>query len=246
MIGSILRGFQYLCQGFQLSFKPELRKYFFIPLALNIILVICLYGFIYKQVESLLLWVQSFLPDFLIWLSWLIIPLVLLLLFVSFSTVFILFLSTLAAPFNSLLAERAFSYILTQSVPTSTLTWQSLLLEPWRRQWQKIKYIIPRLLLCNVGLFIPVIGQILTPILSFILSAWVLAIEYSDYHFEHQSVSFQQAIKQIQSCRMEYFGFGLAVLFCTMIPVINLFIMPAAICGATLFWRKHHQNLNYK
>jgi CysZ protein len=36
-------------------------------------------------------------------------------------------------------------------------------------------------------------------------------------------------------------GFGGLVMLCTMIPVVNFFVMPAAVAGATLIWvRENH------
>jgi len=31
-------------------------------------------------------------------------------------------------------------------------------------------------------------------------------------------------------------GFGVSVLVCSMIPVLNCFVIPAAVAGATKFW----------
>jgi CysZ protein len=31
-------------------------------------------------------------------------------------------------------------------------------------------------------------------------------------------------------------GFGMAVMFSSMVPLINFVIMPAAVCGATALW----------
>ncbi|HBC34520.1 MAG TPA: sulfate transporter CysZ, partial [Marinobacter adhaerens] len=36
--------------------------------------------------------------------------------------------------------------------------------------------------------------------------------------------------------RLSAFGFGLPVALAAMVPVLNLFVVPAAVCGATAYW----------
>jgi CysZ protein len=41
---------------------------------------------------------------------------------------------------------------------------------------------------------------------------------------------------RIASERLTTYGFGAAVMLGSMVPLLNLVIMPAAVCGATLYW----------
>jgi CysZ protein len=87
------------------------------------------------------------------------------------------------------------------------------------------------LLLLLVPLF-----NILTPLLWFAFTAWMLAIQYSDYPLSNRGVDFRAQrllLKQQRSCLL---GFGSATAFCSLIPVVNFIIMPVAVAGATLLW----------
>ncbi|MGO2076751.1 MAG: EI24 domain-containing protein, partial [Pseudoalteromonas sp.] len=43
----------------------------------------------------------------------------------------------------------------------------------------------------------------------------------------------KQDLKQKQTLS---YGFGIAVLLLTAIPIVNLIVMPVAVCGATRLW----------
>lgn len=42
--------------------------------------------------------------------------------------------------------------------------------------------------------------------------------------------------------RTQSLTFGGLVTCCTFVPVINLLIMPVAVCGATLMWVENYRN----
>lgn len=66
--------------------------------------------------------------------------------------------------------------------------------------------------------------------------ACALAIQYSDYPLSNRRVGFaaQRPLRKQQRARL--FGFGTAAILCTLIPLVNFIIMPAAVAGATLLW----------
>ena len=106
------------------------------------------------------------------------------------------------------------------------------------REWKKLAYYIPR----AIGFFIlmwilPVIGQVIW----FLFVAWMMAVQYKDYPFDNHKVPFpvmKQALKQHQGLS---YSFGISVAVFAMIPIVNLIIMPVAICGATALWVDHYR-----
>ena len=86
--------------------------------------------------------------------------------------------------------------------------------------------------------FIPLFGQLIVPLLSLFLAAWLLALEYVDYHFEHQNKSFDETLAVMHQQRGLYLNFGLFIMLGTITPLFNLLMMPTAICGAALFSNK--------
>ena len=99
----------------------------------------------------------------------------------------------LAAPFNGLLAEKVEAKLTGETVAgglsfreVSLLISQSIV-----RELQKIGYFLPRFLLLFIISFIPIVN-IISPILWLFFGAWVLAIQYLDYAFDNNRISFAQ------------------------------------------------------
>ena len=63
-----------------------------------------------------------------------------------------------------------------------------------------------------------------------------MCIQYSDYAFDNHKVSFKIMSETLKQHRSKNFTFGATVLLCTMIPLLNIVIMPIAVCGATAMW----------
>ncbi len=55
---------------------------------------------------------------------------------------------------------------------------------------------------------------------------------------ENHKIHFSQARVELKKKRIISLGFGMAVMFTTIIPLINLLVMPAAVAGATAMWVK--------
>jgi CysZ protein len=69
-----------------------------------------------------------------------------------------------------------------------------------------------------------------------------MAVQYKDYPFDNHKISFfemKEALKQHQGLS---YSFGISVAIFSMIPIINLVIMPVAICGATALWVDHYRD----
>lgn len=69
-----------------------------------------------------------------------------------------------------------------------------------------------------------------------LVSGWLLALEYVDYPASNHEVRFKELRLRLRKRRALTLGFGTAVVAATMVPVLNLFVMPAAVAGATALW----------
>ena len=127
MIADLVSGPKYLLQGYRLIFRPGLRRFFLIPILVNVLVFAGLVWLFIDQFEALLDW---FLPTADSWwaqlargLLWFI--------FAVAASVFLFFTFTLvanllAAPFNGWLAERV-AYVLDKNNMPVTRTDVSLL-----------------------------------------------------------------------------------------------------------------------
>ncbi len=237
MNGNIASGVGYLKEGLGLITKPGIRPFVLIPLVINFILFGGALWWGIQQVMLLMGMLVGWLPGWLDWLSWILVPvfflLALLLIFYGFSIV----ANLIASPFNGYLAEKT-EELLTGKPLGIENNWKTILMLVPRsigRELRKLLYYIPLLLLVFVASFIPGVNVVAAP-LGFLLAAWMMAIQYLDYPIDNHMMSFAQVKQGVRHKQLTSLGFGGAVMLGTMIPLFNLVIMPAAVCGATAYW----------
>jgi CysZ protein len=110
------------------------------------------------------------------------------------------------------------------------------------RELSKLVYYLPKALLFLILLlFIPVFGQVMW----FLFSAWMFAVQYIDYPFDNHKIPFVEARQHLKQKQGLSYGFGTAVLIFSMVPIVNLIVMPVAVCGATRLFVENYR-LNYK
>jgi len=231
-----LSGFQYFLQGFDLIRHPKLRPFVLIPLLVNLILFSVSFYFLFQQIDVWLAQLEASF-DWLSWLVYIIKPLAFILILLLFGFFFGAIANIIAAPFNGLLAEQTELLLSNKPMPASSV--KDILLDIPRvltRELKKIKYYIPRAIGLLLLFFIPVIGQTVAPVIWFIFTAWMLAIQYADYIFDNNKVGFDEMRSELSSNRMQSLSFGSMVALCQSIPVVNFMIMPVAVCGATAMW----------
>ena len=72
----------------------------------------------------------------------------------------------------------------------------------------------------------------------------MVAIQYCDYPFDNHKKDFGTLKSQLAQDRGCALSFGSMTTIFAMIPIVNLIVMPVAICGATALWveryRDHH------
>ncbi len=233
-------GAGYFFKGFELIRQKGIRRFVLIPLSINILLFSIAFYFMFIQLEQYMAMLMAWLPSWLDWLDVVIWPLAVVTILVVFSFIFSTAANWLAAPFNGLLSEKIEASLSGQVAPKGNMF--DIVKDVPRtlgREWTKLTYYIPR----AIGFFIlmwvlPVIGQVIW----FMFIAWMMAVQYKDYPFDNHKVPFNQmkiALKQRQGLS---FSFGITVALFSMIPIVNLIVMPVAICGATALWFDHYRD----
>jgi len=249
-----LTGARYLLRGFQLIIRPGIRRYVFIPLAINTVLFITVIWFGIGQFGELTDWIFGFLPtwlqEWLAWLRWIFYVLFgLLMLLVVFFT-FTLVANIIAAPFNDLLSAAVTRHLaLANAAPSESTTqhktpdtafikqFMPLIANELKKLSYFILWSIPFLLL----FLVPVVNLI-APLLWFLFTAWMLNLEYMDYPMGRDNLLFSQQRKRLKPHKFLSLGFGSAVSLTTMIPIANFLVIPAAVAGATALWIEQLEN----
>ncbi|EPJ48435.1 MAG: putative sulfate transport protein CysZ [Osedax symbiont Rs2] len=240
MIGNPVRGGGYVLRGLQLLPEKKLRVFVLVPLIINILLFSLALSILINQLPG---WIDdwlSFLPGFLSFLEFVLYPLfaltAVLVVYYSFNIV----ANILAAPFNGLLSERVEQLVAGREVADASVK-ELLAIIPRSiaREFAKLAYYIPRLLLLFVLSFIPGIN-LFAPLFWFLFGAWMMAIQYCDYPMDNNNVSFSAMRSQLKKQRFTGLGFGTLVQLGMMIPILNFIMMPVAVVGATVYWIEEH------
>lgn len=237
MRGNLISGAGYFFRG--LSMLPErgIRAFIILPLTANIVLFGLLGSLALDAIQSLIATTESALPDWLSFVTWLLVPILWLaggLLTGYTSTLLVLLLTS---PFHALLAEKVEEQVTGKAVPALEGFGAALLQVPRgiAREISKILYYIPMVLLVLVASFLPGINA-LSPLLWFLLGAWMMSLQFIDCPMDNHRFSFKDVREASAERRLSSIGFGAVVAFVSGIPFLNLIVVPAAVIGATLLW----------
>lgn len=236
-------GFHYFIYGWRLMLQRKLLPFVLIPIAINSVLMIALLWFFIGNIVDWADWIVSFMPSWLDWLTIILVPLAVLSLIMLFYFTFTTITNFIAAPFNALLAEKVELQLTGEQLNNMTMT-EMLKDVPrmLKREWQKMMYSIPRFIALFLLSFVPVIGQTIVPVLTFVFGAWLLAIQYCDYPFDNHKISFKRMRNALGQRKILNFTFGTFVSIFTALPFVNLVVMPVAVCGATAMWVEEYRN----
>lgn len=236
-------GFHYFIYGWRLMLQRRLMPFVLIPVAINAVLMIALLWFFISHIAGWADWIVSFMPSWLDWLTMILVPLAVLSLIMLFYFTFTTITNFIAAPFNALLAEKVELQLTGEQLNNMTVA-EMLKDVPrmLKREWQKMAYSIPRFIALFLLSFVPVVGQTVVPVLTFVFGAWLLAIQYCDYPFDNHKISFKRMRNALGQRKILNFTFGTFVSIFTALPFVNLVVMPVAVCGATAMWVEECRN----
>ncbi|TRX56438.1 sulfate transporter CysZ [Thalassomonas sp. M1454] len=233
-------GAGYFMKGFQLIRTPGIRRFVFVPLLVNLILFSGAFYYLSGYISELIADFENWLPESLTWLTYFAEPLLYFTAIICFSFFFSTIANWLAAPFNGLLSEKIELYLCGKSIADGGFI--DIIKDIPRtlgREWRKLVYYLPR----AIGFFLilwmlPFFGQVIW----FAFIAWMMAIQYCDYAFDNHKIGFIEMRQKLGEHKGKCFSFGLTVTLFAMVPIVNLVLMPVAICGATAMWVDHFKD----
>ncbi|MDR7300454.1 EI24 domain-containing protein [Haloactinomyces albus] len=82
--------------------------------------------------------------------------------------------------------------------------------------------------------FVPVAGQVVTPILAALFGAWVISLEMVGLVFQRGGLRLRERHRVLRRHRARVLGFGLSTYFLCLVPVVQLVVIPSAVVGGTL------------
>jgi CysZ protein len=254
-------GPSYLINGFRLIFKKSIQRFVWIPLLINITLLgsISIYAFntLFDWYDSLFSWLALQTENehwYIRWLAeiseWILSslgsflwPLIIINFMVVIFFIFTWMGNWIAAPFNALLSDAVRVHLGDKSI--DSLCFVDTLKDFPRlilREWKKLMYYIPRLLLFSLILLTPL--AFISPLIFLLFNGWMSAIQYIDIPNDNDRQPFHRTLKDLRRCRTGSIGFGVSVTLVSMIPFINLLIIPAAVAGSTQLWFEQYKTID--
>ncbi|QLB13771.1 CysZ protein [Bisgaardia hudsonensis] len=243
-IEELKRGFHYFIVGWHLLTQKGLRRFVIMPILLNILLLSGLLWLFISKVNSYLEIVMNYIPSWLDWLSGILLIFSILMILTLFYFTFVTLSGFIAAPFNGLLAEKVEKKLTGENlIDVSFTEFIKDIPRMLGRELQKLLYSLPKIIFLFLLGFVPVLGQTIIPIVAFLFTVWMMAIQYCDYPFDNHKIPFSVMKAELASKRTLNLTFGTLVTVCTFVPFINLLIIPVAVCGATAMWVSEYRDV---
>ena len=214
----------------------EYRFFLVVPLLINLV-VMGVGGYLaFVGLHSFLESYLNLLPEFLSFLSYV----VYFLLIASLGFAFCYFFSTvatiIASPFYGILSEKVeLNLAHTRGNDDGVMDIVKDVPRILARELRKQAFFLPRALLCLIITIIPGLN-VISPILWFLLTAWMACLQYCDYAYDNHKTAFALMRKDLRDNRLSTFIFGMIVSIGISIPIINLILPPAAVCAGTKYY----------
>lgn len=219
--------------------QPGMKRFVLIPFIANCIVFVILTLWLINHFSSIQQGFTEFFPSWG-WISYIVAflsGLFIFIILIIYGYSFTILTNIIAAPFYGRLAEKLEERVTGASIPAESIS--SMVLRTLKRELVKLIYFISRGFFLLIGLFflsfIPLLN-LLVPIITLFWGTWVMTLQYVDYPADNHQLPFVSLRNRLKQQRFSSIGFGGTIMVCSMIPVINIFIMPIAVAGGTLFW----------
>ncbi|AMX02011.1 sulfate transporter CysZ [Microbulbifer thermotolerans] len=258
MTSNPVHGVDALMRGARLLTRRELRPFVIVPLAINLVLFVIISAVMLSQLSGLTDYLTSLLSHTPVntenmswwesimakgaawaanvfeWLAWIIALAVLLLFLFVYGYLFGIITNIIAAPFNGFLAEKVEEILTGKGPPPEPLG--RMILRTLGRELRKLRYFIGwGLVIMLIALFTS--WTVFVPaVLGALWGAWCMAIQYVDYPLDNHQRPFDELKRVLMRRKLTTLSFGGAVMLAKMVPVLNIFVMPAAVAGGTALW----------
>lgn len=233
---SLATGIHAFSDGFRAAREPGLRRYTWLPALVSLVVIVVGLAVTFGYIDQASAWLGRTLPDWLDFLTVIVTPLLYLLGVLAGTWLFALLATVVAGPFLgdfSIAVERR---VCGDGPPVPPGVLEGIV-SAIARESRKMLYYLPRLLAVFVITLIPVINAA-APVVWFLFGAWILAVQFCDFPAENRSRPFRETLELLRAHRPEALGFGACATVALAVPLVNFLLIPAAVAGGTLLWRR--------
>lgn len=233
---SVAGGVRAFADGFRAARAPGLARYTWLPALVSLTVIAGGLILAFGYVQDLSAWLTSLLPGWLEFLNLILVPLLYLLGVLVCAWLFGFLAVLIASPFLGDLSiaveQRQFA-----GGPEQPPGFWTGLAGAFGRELRKLGYHLPRLLLVFVITLIPVVN-LAAPVVWLIFGAWTLAIQFCDYPAENRGRPFVETVALLKQNRGAALGYGACATLALAIPFVNFLLIPVAVAGGTILWRR--------
>ena len=140
----------------------------------------------------------------------------------------------IAAPFKAKLSDRIDEIVTGKPAPPATF--KDFAIDAFRTVSYEVGYFIITLILWLLSLLLPVVGQIIVSVVTFIITGLYMAVDYIDWPASRRGHGLFHRFGLAWRHFWPMLGFGTGVWIFLFVPFVNLFFMPAAVAGGTLLY----------
>jgi CysZ protein len=231
--GAVLSAPGYLLEGFRLLRRPGLRRYVVLPVLGNLVIFVAAAFAIFYGLDTAL---DRWLPEGYGWLRLIVFPLVALVLIAIGMFAFTLLAIVLMSPFLGRLAAAVETLLDGAPAEEPSEGWWRDLRDGAAVELRRLGYAA----LCLGGVLLlgllPMVNLIAPP-LGFAVSGWLLAGEYAGNPLGNRRWTLAQQLALLRRYRFKVLSFGSASFALTLVPLLNLVVIPASVIGMTLLCR---------
>jgi CysZ protein len=237
MFSDISTGIGYLIRGAKLIIQPGFRRFVAIPFVASVLAFLLIAGLLYVQISNWTIEITSNVENEWVFLAAIIKPILVVVGFLVSGYVSVYLVLLLTSPFHGALADKVEAVTTGEVVikPTGVLSAIVSIPKSLLRELQKLGYYIPIALLVLILSFIPPFSLV-SPLLWALLGAWMMSLQFLDYPMDNNGLPLWEVRRACASRRTTSLSFGALIAFLASIPLLNLFLIPAAVAGATIFW----------
>ncbi|MCZ6888461.1 MAG: sulfate transporter CysZ [Gammaproteobacteria bacterium] len=233
---SVAVGTSCVREGFELAFSRALRRYVWAPVTVSFMVIVLLLSVAFSYVQAGVTWTMGYVPESLSFIETILAPLVYIIGVLVGGWMFGLVAAVVSSPFLGLLSAAAEREHFGDGPDFGEKFWASIG-RTIAREMRKLGYHLPRLALTLAVSLIPILSPI-APLIWLVFGGWMVAVQFVDYAAENRGEPFAATLIALKRNRAAALGFGATTSLLLALPLLNVFVIPAAVCGGALLWRR--------
>ena len=223
-------------EGARVARKPHLARYAWLPALLSLAIIVAGLALAFGYTGEFSSYLEEQLPAWLDFLNLVLVPLIYLISVLIGAWLFGFLAVLIASPFLGDLSIEV-EAALFQTAPQHDPSFIHGLTGALGRELRKLVYYLPRLLVVLALSLIPLVNAA-APLIWFLFGAWTLAIQFCDYPGENRGLPFRNTLALLKRNRAAALGYGSCATLAMAIPVLNFLMIPVAVAGGTLLYRR--------